>query len=174
VKLFGRRPDHSPSAACPSCGRSLDAHNQHVRFLLPEPVLAIPVEERVARTWQTDVMMQVAGAGAFVRALLPVRLDGGHRLTFGLWLGVPPEDLHRALEQWWAPSYSELVLDGVIANRVFPWDVLGKPARAVVRDPDETPYLDTSTDHEVTHVLHDTWPHDYVMNALPESLRGTT
>jgi hypothetical protein len=82
--------------------------------------------------------------------------------------------MHRALEQWWAPSYSELVLDGFIGNHVFPWDVLGKPVRAVVRNPDETPYLDSSTDHEVTHVLHDTWPHDYVMNALPASLRGTT
>jgi hypothetical protein len=136
-------------------------------------VLAIPAVERAARTWETEVMMQVEGVGAFVRALLPVRLDGGHRLTFGLWLAVEPEDMHRALDMWWAPSYPDLVLDGFIGNHVPPWDLVGKPVQAVVRDPGETPYLDTSTDHEVTHVLMDSWPHDYVMNALPESLRGT-
>jgi hypothetical protein len=151
----------------------LDVHNQHVRFLLPEPVLAIPAEQRAARTWETEVMMQVEGVGAFVRALLPVHLDGGHRLTYGLWLGVRPADMHRALDQWWAPTYPDLVLDGAIANHVLPWDVLSKPARAVVRDPNETPYLDTSSDDEVTRVLNDIWSHDYVMNALPESLRGT-
>lgn len=116
--------------------------------------------------------MQVEGLGAFVRALLPVRLEGGHQLTFGLWLGVDPSDMHRALEQWWSPSYKDLVLDGLIANQVGPWGLLAKAARAVVRDPDATPYIDSSSDHELQHVISDTWKHDFVMDALPESLRG--
>jgi hypothetical protein len=37
----------------------------------------------------------------------------------------------------------------------------------------ETPYLNSSTDLVVTHILNDTWSHDFVMNALPESLQGT-
>lgn len=167
-----RRSTPPPAAGCPSCGRTLEAHDQHVRFGLPDPVLAIPVDERAGRTWETEVMMQVEGLGAFVRALLPVRLEGGHMLTFGLWLGVAPADMHRALEQWWSPSYKDLVLDGFIANEVWPWGILAKPARAVVRDPDATPYIDSSTDHEMQHVITDTWPHQFVMDALPESLRG--
>lgn len=167
-----RRSAPRPAAACPTCGRALDAHDQHVRFGLPDPVLAIPVEERAARTWETEVMMQVEGVGAFVRALLPVHLEGGHTLTFGLWLGVAPEDMHRALEQWWSPAYKDLVLDGFIANQVWPWGILAKPARAVVRDADHAPYIDSSSDDEMQHVLSDTWAHAFVMDALPESLRG--
>ena len=116
-------------------------------------------------------MMQVEGVGAFVRALLPVRLTGGYTLTFGLWLGVRPDDLQLAAKEWWAPTYRDLVLDGLIANNVEPWGLVGKPARAVVRDPDQTPYIDSSEDHELAHVLADEWAHDFVLDALPEHLR---
>jgi hypothetical protein len=37
----------------------------------------------------------------------------------------------------------------------------------------ETPYLNSSTVLVLTHVLNDTASHDFVMNALPESLQGT-
>jgi hypothetical protein len=154
------------------CGRATNAHDQHVRFLLPDPVLGMAESEREAKTWKTEVMMQVEGIGAFVRCLLPVSLEGGHTLTFGLWLGVPPADMHRALEAWWSPSYGDLVLDGHIANDVQPWGLLARPARAVVRNPDETPYVDSSDDHVVAHVLVDLWPHEYVLSALPAGLRG--
>jgi len=30
-------------------------------------------------------MMQVPGLGAFVGGLLPVRLTGGHTVTYGVW-----------------------------------------------------------------------------------------
>ena len=41
-------------------------------------------------------MMQVPNVGAFVRALLPVRLTEGHTVTFGVWLAVHPNDLKPA------------------------------------------------------------------------------
>jgi hypothetical protein len=139
-----------------------------VRFRLPDPVLALPEHERAARTWETEAMMQVEGVGAFVRTLLPVRLTGGHQVTFGVWLGVRPEDLQRAFREWWAPTYPELVLDGVVANHVPPWGLFAQPARAVVRDPDEAPYLDSSADPELDRVLSDEWPHETVLAALPD------
>jgi hypothetical protein len=157
----------SGPATCPTCGRSLDAHDRHVRFQLPDPVLDVPAEQREARTWRNDVMMQVQGVGAFVRALLPVRLSAGHRVTFGVWLGVPPDELQRAFREWWTPTYVDLVLDGFLANDVRPWGLLAKPARAVVRDPDHTPYVDSSDDDLLRQVLTDEWPHDYVLGALP-------
>jgi len=162
---LGTSPE-PPADLCPTCGGQLDAHNRHVRFQLPDPVLDVAADERPARTWGNDVLTQVDGVGAFVRALLPVRLSGGHTLTYGLWLGVHPDDLRRAHTTWWSPAYPDLVLDGLIANDVQPWNLLGKPARALVRNPDETPYVDSSSDAVLNAVLSDEWPHDLVPATL--------
>jgi hypothetical protein len=159
------------------CGRAADEHDRHVRFSLPDPVLQLPDRERTPGTWmshaepRSSVMLQVPGVGRFVRVLLPVALTGGFTVTFGLWLGVAPADANRALEQWWAPTYPDLVLEGRIANDVQPWGLLGRPATAVVRDPDQTPYLDSSPDIETQRVLTEPWPHDAVLDALPAGVR---
>lgn len=118
--------------------------------------------------WQTGTMIQAEGYGAFVRALLPVRLTGGYTVTYGLWLGVHREDMHRALAQWHAPTYPELVLDGVLANAVEPWGLLAVPAQAVVRDPEQTPYIDSSPDVLLSRVLRDDWSHEDVLPTLPD------
>jgi hypothetical protein len=159
-------------ASCTICGRTLEDHDPNVRFQLPDPVLALPERELTPGTWMshedptTSVMMQVPGAGAFVRVLLTVSLAGGSTVTYGLWLGVSPDDLRHAAEQWWAPTYPSLVLEGRVANDVQPWGLLGRHARAVVRDPDQTPYLDSSDDPELQRVLEMEWDHDEVMLAL--------
>jgi hypothetical protein len=155
------------------CGRSTDAHNRHVRFTLPDPVLAAPQQESTPGTWlshedaATSVMMQVPGVGPFVRVLLPVTLSGGDTVTFGLWLGVHPDDLQRTFREWWAPTYPNLVLEGRVANDVQPWGLLARPATARVRNPDETPYLTSSTDSLIERVLTEEWPHAEVLDALP-------
>jgi hypothetical protein len=77
---------HDPT--CQRCG--LDAQSLDVRVILPDPVLAMPVDERASRTWGGDPLLQVDGAGAFVRRLLLVHLTGGLLLTFGTW---PPYTL---------------------------------------------------------------------------------
>lgn len=130
-------------------------------------MLAIPAESRADSIWQNDVMMQLDGVGAFVRTLLPVRLSGGYTVTFGVWLGVHPEDLQNAFRVWHEPSYPELVLAGVVANDVQPWGLLARPATAVVRDADAIPYIDNSSDQLVTDVLRREWPHESVLSALP-------
>jgi hypothetical protein len=84
---------------CASCGRGAQDHDRHVRFRLPDPVLATDEQDRVDGAWQsgpdsmTSVMMEIPAHGAFVRALLPVRLTGGFTVTYGLWVGIRPEDL---------------------------------------------------------------------------------
>lgn len=64
------------TTACELCGRPIDAHNRHVRFTLPDPVLAAsPPSDDIWLSHDdaaTSVMMQVRHVGLFVRALLPV------------------------------------------------------------------------------------------------------
>jgi len=159
---------------CPSCGRALDAHDRHIRFTLPDPVLDLPDQERTPDTWlshgtpRESVMMQVPGAGAFVRVLLPVQLDGGYRVTFGAWLGIHPAQLQPTFAVWWEPEYTDLRLEGFLANKIAPWGLLAAPVIATVRNPDETPYLTESPDPTLTAVLTNTWPHEKVLPHLPD------
>ncbi|MFC9690110.1 DUF2199 domain-containing protein [Kribbella sp. NPDC056951] len=152
-----------------SCGRAVDGANPNVRFVLPDPVLELPEREGTPGTWMShgtareSVMMQVPGAGPFVRVLLPIQLDRGHTLTYGVWLAVSPDDLQRTFAVWWEPEYADLRLDGLLANAIHPWGLLYTPVTATVRDPEETPYLTGSPDPLLARVLTETWVHDEVV-----------
>ncbi len=104
-----------------------------------------------------SVLLQVPDLGAFVRALLPVRLERAHKLTFGVWVAVAPEDLKRASDVWWEPGYRDLVIEGRLANALPPNVELGAPVRLAVRNPEHTPYCDSSTDPNLQALLTHTW-----------------
>jgi hypothetical protein len=158
---------------CEICGGPVDAHDRQVRFRLPEPVLDSPAQERVRGAWlshespETSVMMQIPGVGAFVRALLVVRLVGGHAVTYGVWAGVHPYDLQRAFRVWREPEYENLRLEGALANSVPPWGLLAAPVTLAVKDPEHTPCCVGSSDHMLSRVLGQEWPHEDVLEALP-------
>jgi hypothetical protein len=158
---------------CALCGRPVQGHDRHVRFRLPDPVLGSPDQDHAQGTWKTDedpnaaVMMLVPDVGAFVRALLPVQLTGGHAVTFGVWVGVHPDDLRRAFDTWWAPEYAHLKLDGRLANALPAWDVFGVPVSLEVTDPETAPYCIGSSDQELQAVLTNEWDHDTVLAELP-------
>ena len=159
-------------AVCTICGHALPDHDKHVRFELPDPVLNSTLKLNTPGTWlshedaTTSVMMQVPGAGPFVRALLPVRLTGGHTITFGVWISISPDDLQRTFKLWWEDDYVNLVLEGVLANDVPPWKLLGAPVKLQVRNKDHTPYCVASADRLLESVLSTTWPHDEILAAL--------
>ena len=112
--------------------------------------------------------MQVPGLGAFLRALLPVQLTGGHSIRYGVWVGVRPADLHHALEVWWAPEYVDLRLTGYLANEVGPWSgLLGARVEVGVLDADQTPWCVGSEDPALARVLRDEWDHRDVLESLP-------
>jgi hypothetical protein len=154
-------------ARCVTCGRPLDSHDRHVRFGLPDPVLSIPKEERQSRTWQTRDMMDVRGCGAFLRALLPVKLTGDHSVTFGVWPAVDPDDMQRAVRVWWEPEYQAFTVDAWLANALPIWGLLAVPVRAQVRQESELPYVVSSQDQDMTRVLTGEWDHELVLSALP-------
>jgi len=158
---------------CGMCGRPAAAHDRHVRFRLPEPVLNSPARENAPGSWlshgspDTSVMMQVPPIGAFVRALMPVSLSGGYTVTYGLWVGIAPQDLQKAFAVWWEAEYKDLRLDGFLANSVQPWGLLAAPVSLAVRDPEHTPYCSESSHPRLAQVLRAQWPHDEIIDSLP-------
>jgi len=106
---------------------------------------------------RSSVFLAIPGLGTFVRALLPVQLERSHRLTFGVWVAVAPDDLRRASDVWWGPEYVDLVVEGWLANAVPPHVEAGAPVRLVVRDPDHTPYCESSPDPNLHALLTSTW-----------------
>jgi hypothetical protein len=113
-----------------ACGRPLKVHVRHVRFGMPDPVLDARDQDRVNGAWLShadggsSVMMRIPGVGSFVRALLPVDLTGGYTVTFGVWVGIDPDELQRAFAVWWEPAYKDLRLSGRLANAIGPWGLL--------------------------------------------------
>lgn len=159
------------------CGRSRQAHNQHVRFRLPDPVVAAPQQDRTPGTWMShgdatsSVMLQVPGIGPFVRVLLPVTLTGGDTLTFGVWLGLEPADMQRAFEEWWARLGQDPVRKSV-ATACQVWRLVGVPHDGRCGFRKQPPRLHVVPDASFEHELRVRgWDHDEVLDALPEALR---
>jgi hypothetical protein len=160
------------AAECAMCGRPTDSHTRNIRFTLPDPVAVTELRDQAPGTWMshldatTSVMMQVDGIGAFVRALLPVQLEDGGSVTFGVWLAVHPHALQQISQVWDTAEYMSLVIEASLANSVPPWGLLAAPVRAVVRDRRHTPYCDSSPDETLSRVLSEAWPHETVLAAI--------
>jgi hypothetical protein len=116
---------------------------------------------------EASVMMQIPGVGPFVRALLVVRLVAGYAVTYGVWVGAHPDDLQHAFRVWWESGYETLRLEGRLANSVPPWGLLAPPVTLAVKDPEHAPYCVSSSDHMLSRVLGQKWPHKDVLEALP-------
>ena len=157
---------------CGICGRTTSAHDRDVRFRLPDPVLNSPDQHMAEDSWLSDpdpniaTLMQIPYISPFVRALLPVRLEGGHELRFGVWIAIHPDDLQHACRVWNSPEYSDLKLTGYLANKIQPWGIYKVPVKLAVLNPDHTPYCVSSSDQELNDVLTKEWPHD-VLASLP-------
>ncbi|MGC4760556.1 DUF2199 domain-containing protein [Micromonospora trifolii] len=158
---------------CFCCGQPTDVHDRQARFRLPDSVLETRRQHRARGAWlshatpDASVMMQVPGVGAFVRALLPVKLTGGFSATFGVWVALDPADLQRASAVWWEPEYQNLRLQGWLANALPIWGLQAAPVELEVRDPEQTPYCAQSSDPGLAKVLAEIWPHEDVLPTLP-------
>jgi hypothetical protein len=146
--------------------------DRHLRFALPDLVAATEQREHAPGSWlshvdaRTSVMLQVPDVGAFVRALLPVRLSDGSTVTFGVWVSVHPAELQRAAAVWDRPDYRALTLDGLLANSVPPWGLLDAPVHIAVREVRHTPYCISSSDDGLARVLAEQWPATTIVNAI--------
>lgn len=164
--------DSSNAHECGMCGLPVSGHDRDVRFRLPDPVLNSPEQHHAEGSWLSDpdpniaTLMQIQGISPFVRALLPIRLEGGHTLRYGVWIAIHPDDLQRSVSLWNQPEYTELKLTGYLANQIEPWGLFAVPVDLVVLDPNHTPYCVSSPDPELHDVLTREWPHS-VLASLP-------
>ena len=112
--------------------------------------------------------MAVKDLGAFVRILVPVKLTGGYTVTYGAWLSVEFDELHRAWQVWWKDDYADLRLTGVLANMLPGWETetYVKPVEAAVLDVEQIPYAVGSSDEFMRRVLQEEWPHEFVLAAI--------
>lgn len=158
--------EHVTGASCTMCGRSTAEHEKNLRFRLPDPVLESPEQHLAPGAWlshenpNASVMMQIPNLGPFVRALLPIRLAGGRKITLGVWISIHPNELQRAYSIWWEPEYADLRLTGYLANNIKPWRLLGAPVELAVRDTEQTPYCVSSPHQELSDILLYEWPHE--------------
>jgi hypothetical protein len=154
------------------CGRDTSGHDRDVRFRLPDPVLNSPEQHRAEGSWLSDpdpnkaALMQIPNVGPFIRALLPVKLEGGHELRYGVWVAIHPDDLQHACRVWNAPEYGELRLTGYLANRVEPWGLFAVPVNLAVLNTDQTPFCVASPNDELNDLLTKEWPHE-LLGSLP-------
>jgi len=159
--------------ACSVCGNATHERDRNVRFRLPDPVLQLPDAERTDGIWKSEpdpnraVMMMVPNQGAFLRALLPVHLGGGETVTFGVWIGLHPDDLKRAYDVWWDPDYPRFKASGRLANALPKWGLLAAPVDLEVLDPEATPYCVRSADNQLGKVLSAEWDRVDVLSRLP-------
>ena len=136
-------------------------------FQLPDEVFAWPPDEQQERLRGLERVFVLDESRGFVRTLLPVRLDLGS-VQFGIWLEVPPEQAHAAIEVWNEPAYTSLVFEGAVANSLPPWgnDLLGSRATASPTSDDSLPVVNDGEDI-VRSLLVDPWPRADLIAALP-------
>jgi hypothetical protein len=146
---------------CPCCGKDVTSVQREIKMELPDAVRAIPGLDRKKRVGVGGTsFMQLDLERFFVRALLPVRLSDGHEFHFGVWLETPEETSKSLWANWDRAEYSVARFDATLANSVPPWgeSVLGAPCVARVRDPNQLPYVESSTRPELASVMATPWP----------------
>lgn len=155
---------------CSCCGAPLDPVDLDIRSLLPDPIAALPDEER-AGAWGDRNLQLLDGVGAFVRCLMPVRLTGGDRVMYSVWLSVRPEVLQHAHDVWDTPAYADLLFDGAVANVIQPWPGLyGVAAAAKVRHAGQLPFLFARDGGLLGAVLSQEWDRDDVLSRVAHAL----
>ena len=141
-----------------------------VTFADPDVLLEVP--EELLDTWGKDPFLAIKTIGFFLRVVLPVRLDDGSWVDFGTWLEIHSEDFRTAWQTWNAPEYTDLVVEGYVANTIAPWGQFPHVlVKAVVRDADEVPVLSACSDPKVMAIIDGTWPRDEVLSPYADLLR---
>lgn len=160
----GKVGGQASTEPCGCCGIAPDPRGRPFSIVFEQPDVVSQIEPELLDTWGGDPFFAVKNVGFFVRVILPVQLTDGFSVEFGTWLEVRDEDFRHAWQVWNAPEYSELVLEGFVANDIEPWGRFPHDLiRAVVRDVDKVPYLDASDAPLSARILSEVKPHAEVL-----------
>lgn len=152
---------------CYCCGEELSEDNLAWDYLYPDDLTEQMESERADPVihYESRIVI-VSDAGSFMRAIMPVRLEGGLTATLGVWLAfTSEEEFERAMAAGRAggDTWKSLSFSGVLVNRVEPWPgVYGAAATATVladEGPNGAPYISGTTQPLLAEVLAQEWPH---------------
>ena len=142
-----------------------------ITFADPDVLLEVPAE--LLDTWGKDPFLAIKTIGFFLRVVMPVRLDDGSWVDFGTWLEIHSEDFRTAWQTWNAPEYTDLSVEGYVANKIAPWGQFPHVlVKAIVRDADEVPVLSSCSDPQVMRIIEESWSRDEVLAPYADVLRG--
>jgi hypothetical protein len=133
-------------------------------------VLELPKSER-AKYADQDIIA-VPEIGSFAPVLLPITMVSGYRLTLGTWLGFDGLQMYqRAVALWNAPGYSQMVLEGRLANEVMPWNALmGLRVRATAKQDDKIPYVTEVLSNNAQALVDADWDCEWGHGGVPGHL----
>ncbi len=162
----GRQPGSEDQAADRTGdeGRSIPITFNH-------PDVIFEIHPQLLDTWGEDPFLAIKNVGFFLRVVMPVRLDDGSRVDFGTWLEIHAEAFRTAWQTWNAPEYSDLSVQGYVANDIAPWGKFPHVlVKASVGNVDEVPALSSCEDPQVMRIIEEAWPRDYVLSPYADVL----
>jgi hypothetical protein len=161
----GKLGGKASSEPCACCGIAPDPRGRPFSIVFEQPDVIMQIEPELLDTWGSDPFLAIKNVGFFVRVILPVRLTDGFSVEFGTWLEVVDEDFRQAWRTWNTPEYSELVMEGYVANEIEPWRPFPHAlVRAVVGDIEQVPHLASSDNPIFARILGETLPHADVLS----------
>ncbi|GAA0987143.1 hypothetical protein GCM10009555_065910 [Acrocarpospora macrocephala] len=154
--------------SCVCCGGPLDPNDLRFNYPLPDPVTELPDEEIKSRVAGGPHVFVVEGMGRFLRVLLPIALDDGRRVTFGVFVAVGSQAYEKAREAAGdGEKYLQLTYSGLLANAIEPWgnELLGAEVEVAVLDPRQMAYVVGSEHQALARVFQEQWPASDVLGA---------
>jgi hypothetical protein len=153
---------------CTVCGVPIANHAADLQFGVPDSVLAAPDIAIGQGAWMSGQspadsdLLILPPMGAFARCLLPVRVDGGAILTYGVWVRVDDVQFYRLREVWNSEQYGGLTISGTLANKLpFEHAILSEVV-AKVADSRRRPVIVSSSDSWTRELLGAVLPHEFI------------
>lgn len=158
--------DHDAGCTCGTCGAAIAGLPLDFAYSLPDCVFEQPPS---ARSPRCNADFAELGDRKFVRALLPVPVEGGEEFRYGVWLEVDQDTFSRVVHAWNDPAtYPSLAFGGVVANAIEPYGAktVGLKVGAATRSQNARPFVIRADVEWLGGLLTDGWSRsEYVEHA---------
>jgi hypothetical protein len=146
---------------CSCCGKPITEDNLGFNYTVPSTLWDLSDEEcEDVVVVNTDAVLTTRGFGNYFRVILPVRLDDGRTVTFGVWVEIhTPDEFTRVLDYCREPEDPpSLTFQGTLSNSVAPWQgkTMGATVTSALLEPRKLPRI-TGGDPPVLEVLNGSW-----------------